>query len=189
MLCKSKVSTLVLVTTCSVALVLPGCIVEFEQPYLTADNSKIDADLVGVWYMEGIGKNPMVVVKGPPMTNRYQLVVENETTKPTLYTRELAGIKLLQYESPDESITSTLVRYEITDDRLLVYLLDEDKLQAAISAGELKGKVVRKGGGLFSSGPDYKINDTPKRIEAYLLKHGKEAFAATGGEFALRKRK
>lgn len=167
------------------ACLLTSCVTELKKPLLTTENSVVDADLLGQWKGRSEGDAPFKIEKGPPMTNSLRIVQAEEEFR--VYCRELAGMNLMQFSQKKDGVDShRLLAYEITGDRLLFYLLDDDALKKAIRAGELKGAITPRGSGAFSSGEDVAITDEPEQVEAYLKKRGKAAFFPEGLHFATR---
>ena len=133
----------------TVCLLLTSCEVISEHPLSSPKTARPDPKLVGRWHEKGVTDETLEFT----MKDAHWMHLEDrKKNRPTesydLFVTVIDGNHFLNARHIDKTDPSGatksdyfIVRYEVTDHVLSTWWMDEDKVEAAIQSGRLKGIV------------------------------------------------
>jgi hypothetical protein len=177
---RALVGLLFVVAAFSVA----GCLPVSINPILGTATTTVDPRLTGTWtgrFGDG-GEAPTYIHMMPQVDGTFTILTVHQEASTgewgqySATSAEVNGVGYLnvrlvvsngKIDDTNFSRFFTLVRYVVSDDKtkLDVFLIDEEKIAAAIEAGEIKGEVKRE-----QFGADVKITAESKELDAFLAK-------------------
>jgi hypothetical protein len=150
---KKTYSIIILLLIC---LNCSACIPEFINPLSEPQDSTIDRNLLGTWYTKSKGENVYIHFEidkvNSNMLNTELRSINNKEQKTeitlfTLFTTEINNKRYMNIKEQKEGKLSdyySIIRYEIKDNKIKIYTINEAKLEKAISNNLILGS-SRKG--------------------------------------------
>jgi hypothetical protein len=147
---------------------LSGCAPVFLNPISEPDRAELDKRLLGRWKgTDKENKNDYILFEASSNTQMNVSLFDDKEPNPKPMFRMFSSkvgsryYMNLGFIDEDTSKGYLLARYELEGTTLTVWLLDEDKVKAAIERGLLKGN---PGVGTI----DTKVNDSSERVVQFL---------------------
>lgn len=137
----------VMCKTCAVLIVslcLCACVASFRNPLSDLREAKPDERLLGKWVTRDEGRAEYVQFDSGLNGEISVSAFGAEEGKPVFkaFTAKLADSHFMTLISTEEGDDGyAIVKYEIKNDTLTVWMLDEEKVKAVVRQGKLSGKV------------------------------------------------
>ncbi len=168
-----------LVQVCLFGLVfmLLGCVHYKEYPFPHSQNTNLDPQLVGTWKFENTknktNEHDILVFTVNQEKNMYEVYVGKSLSKHLAYT---STVKNKNYLNIQEQNTNNLnlLKYKVSGDRLILWLLNEVPIAKSIHKKEISGDVSSNMPVLPST--DIYLWENAASIKKYILLHDKELF-------------
>jgi|LakMenE01Jun11ns_1017448.scaffolds.fasta_scaffold9951528_2 hypothetical protein len=176
---------------------LSGCVV-FESPLSTAKDSQPDLALVGTWEITtGEDEKPQrfVVVRSEEQENvllaRAVQPADPETDKTLeLYCTKLDDHRLVSLVETSRSQPEgeprryTILKYNLTEDRVETWRFNHEFLKKAVTEGKLKGTPTSSGRIKLNI---VLIEESSETLRKFLSDHAEESFVSNGDEVDIRR--
>jgi hypothetical protein len=174
----------------AIALSLAACLPVATNPIQGTATTTADPRLAGTWQgrFGDAGEEPvylhilpqvdgtltiLTVQQGPNNSEWGQYSATSAEVADTTYLNVRLVATNGKIEDSNFSRFFTLVRYVVSDTKLDVFLIDEQKIAAAIESGQIKGEVKRE-----QFGSDVTITAESAEIDAFLAKSDPKALFA-----------
>lgn len=166
------------------SILLSSCMVGSVQPLCPLEQAQADPKLNGDWPSKDKSGETVHIWTVSPHEMRVKFIEkapQNDTPPATfeVYPTVIDGRHLLsvKWPAPKNETTYLFVRYEISGEHSLDFtLMDEDKVEAAVRAGALKGKIEKHVSQTGISGPvhdvDVRLTDSSANIQTFIRKTG-----------------
>ena len=162
--------------------ILSGCGVTSKHPLTPFDDNQIDTNIFGTWLWNEEEKTEYIHVGMDENTGLLKVVMvimhesgESSLLEFTGHTSKVAEddyLNLRLVQPKEEHIDDYIFfKYNVTQDRLSMGIMNSDMVIESIKSGTLKGWVSKKG--FFTN---VYLNESGEKLQRYIATHGKELF-------------
>ena len=146
------------------AILSVGCVVTCTNPPFDINKAMVDEDLLGGWLVLNEEGEIVEFRRAAGETIDVFITKRKERRGPIFnaYSAQEGARRYLWLVLLEKGKTATddghiLVRYEVKGDKAVLWLLDRDKVKAAVTEGKLKGRSIGGEGEVRLSGPTEEV--------------------------------